>query len=42
VRRLLPDWVSAELLLYTAAEFQRAKERSMIIKDAMEHWVKLA
>jgi len=42
VRRLLPDWVSAELLLYTPAEFQEAKERSMIVKDAMEHWVKLA
>jgi len=42
VRRLLPDGLSAELLLYTPAEFQRAKKRSMIIKDAMKHWVKLA
>jgi len=42
VRSLLPDKLSTELLLYTPAEFQRAKKRSMIIKDAMKHWVKLA
>jgi len=42
VRRLLPDRLSAELLLYTPAELQRAKKRSMILKNAMEHWVKLA
>ena len=42
VRRLLPDGLSAELILYTPAEFQRAKKKSMIIKDAMKHWVKLA
>jgi predicted nucleotidyltransferase len=42
VRRLLPNWLSTELLLYTPAEFQRAKKRSLIIKDAMRHWVKLA
>lgn len=42
VRKLLPTWFSAELLLYTPAEFQRAKKRSIILKDVMKHWVRLA
>ena len=42
VRNLLPTWLSAELLLYTPAEFQEARKTSTVIKDAMKHWVKLA
>jgi predicted nucleotidyltransferase len=41
VRSLLPDDVSVELLLYTPEEFERAKERSVVVRDAMRYWVRL-
>ena len=42
VRRLLPDTISVELLLYTPEEFARALERSVVLRDASRYWVRLS
>ena len=42
VRSLLPDSISVEILAYTPEEFRRARERSVIIRDAAEYWIRLA
>ncbi|MEM2245628.1 MAG: nucleotidyltransferase domain-containing protein [Thermofilum sp.] len=41
VRRLLPDTISVELLLYTPEEFERLREKSVVLRDAARYWVKL-
>lgn len=41
VRSLLPDTISVELLLYTPREFARARERSVVVRDASRYWIKL-
>lgn len=41
VRRLLPDTISAELLLYTPEEFERLREKSVVLRDAARYWIKL-
>lgn len=41
VRSLLPAKISVELLLYTPEEFEKMKERSVILQDAEEYWVRL-
>ncbi|MEM0024544.1 MAG: nucleotidyltransferase domain-containing protein [Thermofilaceae archaeon] len=41
VRRLLPDTISVELLLYTPEEFERLRGRSVILRDAEKYWVRL-
>lgn len=40
-RELLPTKISVELLLYTPEEFEKMKEKSIILQDAMEYWIKL-
>ncbi|RLE78672.1 MAG: DNA polymerase III subunit beta [Thermoprotei archaeon] len=41
VRNLLSFRVSVEMLLYTPEEFEEARKRSIVLKDAEEYWVKL-
>jgi len=38
VRRLVPSDVSFEILAYTLEEFERAKTRSVVIRDASRYW----
>jgi len=42
VRRMLPARISVEVLAYTPEEFERAKRRSVILKDASRYWVRIA
>ena len=42
VRRMLPGRISVEVLAYTPEEFERAKRRSVILKDASKYWVRIA
>lgn len=41
VRALLPPDVSVELLLHTPEEFERARSRSVILRDAERYWVRI-
>jgi len=41
VRELLPTNISADLLLYTPQEFEKALSKSIVLQDASEHWMKL-
>lgn len=42
VRSLLPKSMSFELLLYTPEEFEKVKDKSTVIEDAKEYWIRLA
>ncbi len=41
VRSLFPSDVSVDLLLYTPEEFERMVKKSIILRDAMEYWIRL-
>lgn len=41
IRKLLPQDISVELLLYTPEEFKKLKEKSMILQDVRKYWIKL-
>ena len=41
VRKLLPPDKGFEILTYTPEEFEEVKKRSIVIKDAMEYWIKI-
>lgn len=41
VRRLAPPDIPFEIITYTPEEFEEAKERSIVIGDAMEYWIAL-
>lgn len=42
VRRLLPPDKSFDILTYTREEFEIARERSVVVIDAAEYWIKIA
>ena len=42
VRELLPHDVSVEVLAYTPEEFEKALERSSLLREASKYWVRLA
>ena len=41
VRKLLPNNISVEILPYTPEEFKKAKKKSIVLKDALEYWVRI-
>ena len=41
LRKLAPPTHPFEILAYTPSEFKKAREKSIVLKDAEKHWVKL-
>ena len=41
VRKILPDDISVDLLLYTPEEFEKLKKKSIILQDALEYAIEL-